>query len=173
MGWIKEIDELNDTKKAFIISLPILSCFWFMCIVLFANCFYMKNEVYVSMILSFCFSFSWYLINFLNMILGLDILSKQAEMITKINTDIKDDTNKNIDDSFNTNNITVSIFLISFIILSISIIIQYFCLKLKFSNFLGFSFGLLLVFLVYQIIRYIITTIKYRKSVKKQEESTL
>jgi len=165
MSWIKEIEELNNIKKAFIISLPILSCFWFILIVLFAPNFYLDHDVYVSIILAFCIAFVWYLINVFISVVGVTIVAKEAAM------DKDGDTKSFFEENFTDDNVSIGIFLISFSILCLCILAQYFFIKFRFVNFLIFSFCLLIIFAIYQLYRLKRTNARHNRLKEIIEES--
>ena len=167
MGIIKEIDDLNDIKKAFVVSLPILTCFWFISIVLFSNNFYKEYDFYVSIILAFCLAFIWYFISIICTILGFDVLLKQ----NKMENTSKEDQSK-IDSIYTNDNVSTGIFIFSFLILCLSMVIEFLWLKWIFSYYLVFSFGLLLISGIYQLIRFIRTSRKYNRLKRIKKLST-
>jgi len=63
MSWISDIEQLPDIKKAFVISIPVVTPFWFISIFLFKHSFYLHNEFYIIALFSYCLTILWYLMN--------------------------------------------------------------------------------------------------------------
>ena len=80
MSWIKDIEELPTIKKAFVISIPIVTPFWFLSIFLFQHKFFLENDFYVIAIFSFCLTIIWYLINFLLSFIIAYFFDKNTDM---------------------------------------------------------------------------------------------
>lgn len=63
MSWIKDINELDFTKKAFVISIPILMPYWFVSFYFFWHDLFYQESIYLQFCLSFCLSLNWFLFN--------------------------------------------------------------------------------------------------------------
>ena len=60
MGVVKEVSELKNTEKSFVIGIPVLSIFWFVALYLFHPVFVRSNQLYISACMAFCLAVCWY-----------------------------------------------------------------------------------------------------------------
>ena len=132
MGIIKDIDELNQRQKIFIISIPIIMTFWYISLYLFHKHFFQHNDLIIK--LSFCFTLSicWYLVNILPVWLTIPKIIKTPEPEAEL---------------------FVTAFT-SIIYLSVVILFSYF-FKLKFICFLSIAFFWTFIRIIYLSLIYL------------------
>ncbi len=85
---LKFLDKLDIYSKTTVVSIIVLMPFWYTSIYLFNKQFFNDSELYLRIVLSFCFSITWYFINVIFLSIDQAILKREIllERIFKISS---------------------------------------------------------------------------------------